>query len=947
MLTRRIHKAFTQLRPPYAALRHIHSQPGSPNSDPKDDARDSTAERDAEKLPTEEEVEANRSAAANFAQNSFIGGAKYTAVPREKGSEPSKEKKQHVRRGQSHGMVAPVTLQHLVGLPTMPIEKNLPQLMKVPGNAYRLDDTFPYPVHPSTVSQLRATVSTMLHPTLHAAHVERLPYLREGIVLLTCPFKGSEIYLRTLATSVAAENNALFVSVTNDDLFERLSGHKVVTGPPLKTDQHGGMYGGGGGQRPMGRRRAPSMLAVQLVPTLGGGGNISAQPQEEDADLNEDVPSVPYPWFKGYQNSKGERLVLARNRSGVTEPLGDAQKLIGDAFTQFFDKIAAESTGRPVIVYYEDLLALLTSEEGKLPDLIASLSKSLEKCRDEGTNILLLAPHTSTFQKTSSQSNRMGGIGNLIKALNSGEEDGPPDEEPGGPGGFNIMGGQRRRPKGLSYDTPLDKYLGVTAVNVFPPPGGELKRLQSQLEDDLRILYWNANQWELALVAGAADVELPLADERLSKLITAPPRPSNASLALLSDRLLSPLEVETLVFLSIDAYRQRKPDGRRKLENNAVLSITPDDFINACSIGSLERITREDMKNGTAYAGVFKNPGDRTRLSQREEQLLGQCLVKPDPAVASFQGVGGLKKTKQTIQELIRLPLQRPELFETGILRQSTTGILLFGPPGTGKTLLARAVAAESGANFLNVQMSDIQSMWVGENEKNVKSLFTLARKLRPCVIFVDEIDALLRARQRHQAHHVTNTINEFMQEWDGLQSDSNGVIVVGATNRPFDLDEAVLRRLPRRILVDMPDYEARCEILGIKLKDDPLGENTPAERKRIIEEVASLTNGWSGSDLRNFCIAAAYASLRPHVESGSDLTVRPSITLEDFKTVLESGDVRPSLSDRAELSKQLKDWDKVYGTGSGGYGRGGSEWGFDLVLQQPTRTSSDSKQLE
>ncbi|KAI8918380.1 P-loop containing nucleoside triphosphate hydrolase protein [Powellomyces hirtus] len=306
------------------------------------------------------------------------------------------------------------------------------------------------------------------------------------------------------------------------------------------------------------------------------------------------------------------------------------------------------------------------------------------------------------------------------------------------------------------------------------------------------------------------------------------------------------MEIETILLHSVTAQRQRTS----KANTN---DITSQDLQFGSDLFEANQLAVLDANHGAAHSGIFRNPSDRATLTKREQTLLNQCLLKPDPATGSFNRVGGLAETKRTIEELISLPLTRPELFRTGIL--STTGILLFGPPGTGKTLLARAVAAESGANFLNVQMSDISSMWVGENEKNVKSLFSLARKLAPTVIFVDEIDALLRARQRNAAQHMTNTINEFMQEWDGISSGgdaSKAVIVVGATNRPFDLDEAVLRRLPRRILVPLPNAQARKEILTICLKDDEV-----VDREKLAETVAEWTEGWSGSDLRNFCIAA------------------------------------------------------------------------------------------
>ncbi|RKO94894.1 AAA-domain-containing protein, partial [Caulochytrium protostelioides] len=158
-------------------------------------------------------------------------------------------------------------------------------------------------------------------------------------------------------------------------------------------------------------------------------------------------------------------------------------------------------------------------------------------------------------------------------------------------------------------------------------------------------------------------------------------------------------------------------------------------------------------------------------LNAHEKTIMSGCFVAPAGIRTRFDQIGGLGATKELIDDLIRLPLRHPQFFQHGILRQNTTGMLLFGPPGTGKTMLARAVAAESGAAFLNVQMSRITNMYVGESEKLVKAIFTLARKLQPCVIFIDEMDALLRARSSHNHGYETKNINEFMQEWDGIAS--------------------------------------------------------------------------------------------------------------------------------------------------------------------------------
>lgn len=147
------------------------------------------------------------------------------------------------------------------------------------------------------------------------------------------------------------------------------------------------------------------------------------------------------------------------------------------------------------------------------------------------------------------------------------------------------------------------------------------------------------------------------------------------------------------------------------------------------------------------------------------------------------------------------LPLRRPDLFK-GLLKPCR-GILLFGPPGTGKTMLAKAIANEAGASFINVSMSTITSKWFGEDEKNVRALFTLAAKVSPTIIFVDEVDSMLGQRTRVGEHEAMRKIkNEFMTHWDGLLTKpGEKILVLGATNRPFDLDEAIIRRFERRFV--------------------------------------------------------------------------------------------------------------------------------------------------
>ncbi|KAK8861292.1 hypothetical protein IAR55_002111 [Kwoniella newhampshirensis] len=256
-------------------------------------------------------------------------------------------------------------------------------------------------------------------------------------------------------------------------------------------------------------------------------------------------------------------------------------------------------------------------------------------------------------------------------------------------------------------------------------------------------------------------------------------------------------------------------------------------------------------------------------LSQHEKRLL-PCIVDPTKlASTSFKDVHLPAKTIDGIRSMVSLPLLFPEAFRGGILKEhATTGALLFGPPGTGKTLLARAVAAESGARMLAIQPSDVNDMYVGEGEKLVKAVFSLARRLSPCVVFLDEVDALFGARiSRGSAGSMSHNLllTEFMQEMDGLSSaianKDKRLVVVGATNRPYDLDDAVMRRLPRRLLVDLPGVEGRKAILQILLRGETLGDDVNLDR------LAKDTDGFSGSDLKHLCVSAALSAVKDTVD--------------------------------------------------------------------------------
>ncbi|ONL97970.1 AAA-type ATPase family protein [Zea mays] len=270
----------------------------------------------------------------------------------------------------------------------------------------------------------------------------------------------------------------------------------------------------------------------------------------------------------------------------------------------------------------------------------------------------------------------------------------------------------------------------------------------------------------------------------------------------------------------------------------------------------------ESIQSGSKSSTKRKSLKDIATENEFEKRLLAD-VIPPHEIGVTFEDIGALESVKDTLKELVMLPLQRPELFNRGQLMKPCKGILLFGPPGTGKTMLAKAVATEAGANFINISMSSISSKWLGEGEKFVKAVFSLASKIAPSVIFVDEVDGMLGRRENPGEHEAMRKMkNEFMVNWDGLRTkEKERVLVLAATNRPFDLDEAVIRRLPRRLMVNLPDASNRRKILSVILAKEDLADDVD------LEAIANLTEGYSGSDLKNLCVTAAHRPIREILE--------------------------------------------------------------------------------
>ena len=312
------------------------------------------------------------------------------------------------------------------------------------------------------------------------------------------------------------------------------------------------------------------------------------------------------------------------------------------------------------------------------------------------------------------------------------------------------------------------------------------------------------------------------------------------------------------------------------------------------------------------------------------EKRIRPAVIPANEIGVTFSDIGALDETKESLQELVMLPLRRPDLFKGGLLKPCR-GILLFGPPGTGKTMLAKAIANEAGASFINVSMSTITSKWFGEDEKNVRALFTLAAKVSPTIIFVDEVDSMLGQRSRVGEHEAMRKIkNEFMTHWDGLMTKpGERILVLAATNRPFDLDEAIIRRFERRIMVGLPSVENREKILKTLLAKEKVDEDLD------LKELATMTEGYSGSDLKNLCITAAYRPVRELIQQERLKTLKGSqgdstdtedevkqkrviklrpLNMQDLKEA--KNQVAASFASEGAGMNELMQWNELYGEG-------------------------------
>uniref|UniRef100_A0A8D2Q4H4 Outer mitochondrial transmembrane helix translocase n=1 Tax=Varanus komodoensis TaxID=61221 RepID=A0A8D2Q4H4_VARKO len=240
------------------------------------------------------------------------------------------------------------------------------------------------------------------------------------------------------------------------------------------------------------------------------------------------------------------------------------------------------------------------------------------------------------------------------------------------------------------------------------------------------------------------------------------------------------------------------------------------------------------------------------KLTEHEMNIAANLVVPKDIKV-TWKDIAGLDELVSELQDTVILPFQQRRLFQHSRLCQPPKGVLLYGPPGCGKTLLAKATAQASGCKFINLQASTLTDKWYGESQKLTAAVFSLATKIQPCIIFIDEIDAFLRNRSETDHEATAMMKAEFMSLWDGLETGPNcQVMVLGATNRPQDVDPAILRRMPTTFQINLPTQRQRQDILKLILDGEHISN---AVR---LEELAEKTTGYSGSDLRELCRDAA-----------------------------------------------------------------------------------------
>ncbi|KAK5117897.1 hypothetical protein LTR85_008671 [Meristemomyces frigidus] len=299
----------------------------------------------------------------------------------------------------------------------------------------------------------------------------------------------------------------------------------------------------------------------------------------------------------------------------------------------------------------------------------------------------------------------------------------------------------------------------------------------------------------------------------------------------------------------------------------------------------------DDDEDGEGPPAYDERPAREALVLTPMEQTIAMEVVSPSEIPVTFDDIGGLDDIIEELRESVIYPLTMPHLYAShSSLLTAPSGVLLYGPPGCGKTMLAKALARESGACFINLHISTLTEKWYGDSNKLVAAVFSLARKLQPTIVFIDEIDAVLGQR-RSGEHEASGMVKaEFMTHWDGLASSTtNGgsqrICILGATNRIQDIDEAILRRMPKKFPISLPNAGQRRQIFELTLKDTKIdrssssqslsrrgggAESQPHPHPPMFDlnTLVRVSAGMSGSDIKEACRDAAMVPVREYIKA-------------------------------------------------------------------------------
>ena len=316
---------------------------------------------------------------------------------------------------------------------------------------------------------------------------------------------------------------------------------------------------------------------------------------------------------------------------------------------------------------------------------------------------------------------------------------------------------------------------------------------------------------------------------------------------------------------------------------------------------------------GGAGGASGAGPADNYDWSQAEDELsdvlpamfvgeAGSVSAGLDEARAydaehtglTLADVAGLDEVKKRLEAAFLAPMRNPELRKL-YGKSLRGGLLLYGPPGCGKTFIARAVAGELGARFITVSFADLIDMFVGRSERNIHELFEVARRNAPCVVFLDEVDAIGQKRSQLRNTPMRSAVNQLLLELDDVASDNTGVFLLAATNHPWDVDSALRRpgRFDRTLLVLPPDGPAREGVFRYHLRDRPVAGID-------LAKLSKLTDGYSGADIAHICETAAERALLDSVQRGEPRLIGQA----DLEAAV--GEVRPSLGTWFETARNV-----------------------------------------